>query len=101
MASENPPLIQRQYFQVYADFNYYLRSPRLLAAIINALVPLKEIQIQSHQTRVLLEGDVEVKIGYDPFIQVSCPDDALAKKTFNKILESLRNELKETGVEAE
>ncbi len=91
----------RKYYQIYADFRVPIRDGRVLASILNALAPLEEVQVLHHQTRIVLPGDVEVKVGYDPFIQVSSPDWDRTVKTFEKIektLQKLVGEVKGDGV---
>jgi len=93
---EDRHVLLRKYYQVYADLNVNVRRPDILAAIVNSLAPMQKIEIQGHQTRIILEGDVEVKIGYDPFIQVSCPDHEKTIQTFNKILTAIKNAIEKS-----
>lgn len=77
----------RLFYQIYWDDRL---RPRFeageLAALVKAVAPeMEELHVQGHQLRLRLAGDVEVKIGFDPFVQVSAPRLDDAKRVFDRL----------------
>ncbi|RLC82765.1 MAG: hypothetical protein DRI61_01340 [Chloroflexi bacterium] len=83
-------LIRRQYHQIYVDLNSRLNTEKLFAAVINALHPIEELKVQSHQIVIYRNNrEVEVKVGYGPYVQVSTPDEELTTLIFKDIMKSI------------
>ena len=77
----------RLYYQIYWDDAERMRfSPEQLASIVRAVAgEMERLEVQHHQLRIMLDGDVEVKVGFDPFIQVSSPSPEKTTEIWEKL----------------
>ncbi len=77
----------RLYYQIYWDDKERVSfKPDELAALVKAVAPeLEGMVVQRHQMRLMLANDVEVKIGFDVFVQVSSPNLEDTKRVFDKL----------------
>ena len=75
------------YYQIYWDDKERIRfKPEELAAIVKSVAgEMESLEVQGHQLRVKLQGDVEVKVGFDPFIQVSSPSPEKTTEVWEKL----------------
>jgi len=89
MQEEN--IVRRQYYQIYVEFERNPGIEKLFASVINALHPIEEIKVQSHQIVIYKDNrDIEVKVGYDPYIQVSTPFQNKTKAIFDEIMNEIK-----------
>ena len=81
----------RLYYQIYWDDRERTRfNAKELASIIKVLAwVMEEFSVHGHQLRLKLKDDVEVKIGFDPFIQVSSPSLEFTQSTWERIKTTL------------
>lgn len=88
----------RLYYQIYwDDKSKPFFKPEELASIVRAVADgLESLIVESHQLKLYLNGDVEVKIGFNPFIQVSSPTP---EKT-TEVWEKLKHIVIKEGVES-
>ncbi|MEB3861492.1 MAG: hypothetical protein GSR84_04640 [Desulfurococcales archaeon] len=77
----------RLYYQIYWDDKsrpYF--KPEELASIVRAVADgLESLIVERHQLKLHLDGDVEVKVGFDPFIQVSSPTPEKTTEVWEKL----------------
>ena len=82
--------IRRLYHQVYFETDRPIRNPVLFADIIRTIfqeTDVEELEVRLNGTRILTKNDVEIKIGYDPWIQVSAKNQKTATAIANKLIE--------------
>ena len=84
--------ITRLYHQVYFETDKNLRDPKILARILKTIFEyanVAEAEIRTNGTRLLTEMGTEIKIGYDPWIQVSAKNIKTASDLANRIIEAI------------
>jgi len=83
--------IRNLYYQVYMEFDCDVPLSVIRAKIINALVPIEELIIQSHQLVIYKDQrNVEVKIGHgDAWVQISTTDINLTRALLETIMNVL------------
>ena len=86
-------MVERIYYQIYWDNKDRIRFSAIeLASLVKNLAQdLEELSVQGHQLRLKLKDDVEVKIGFDPFIQVSSPSLESTQNVWKRIKTILDN----------
>ncbi len=92
-------LFNRIYYQVYAEWNYNPKVAALLLEAVTRKLELERLEYQTHQIRIMAEQNTEIKIGRDPFIQISSPDEDFLMKLWRDILIHVANRLEEEEAE--
>ena len=94
---------KRKYYQIYAEFDIKL-SPKVLqqhiyAQILNVIVPITEITIESNKIKTYNANGTEIKFGWKYnvadftdtlWIQVSSLDLPETQETFKKIKDQIK-----------